>query len=285
MYIDPDSIINKNDFKLLQNSAICVICDGIILHPVQCIKCENNFCKSCIDLWIKKKTKEQQCPFKCENPEFKPCRLLNNLLQNLKFKCINGCGTEISYLDLEKHYNENCPKLNNVNLLLKYYHEHYLKEDTSKNNFICTICNNNYENTKRYICQECNFNLCEICKNNYQNFIDSKINLPIFHQHSLFNFSFRKTNWRCNICKNNFEFNKISRFRCKNCDFDICNNCKNDLNYISKSHPHSLVNMTIRETNWRCNICKKNYLKNSVRRYRCHQCDFDICYDCKNLGK
>ena len=234
---------------------------------------------------LKKKTKDQQCPFKCENPEFKPCRLLKNLLQNLKFKCTNGCETEIPYLDLEKHYIEKCPKLKNVPLIFKYYHKHYLKENTSNNNFICSICYNN-QNNKRCVCEECkNFNICEICKNNYQTFINSKIDLPIFHQHSLFNFTFRKTNWRCNICKSQFNVNQISRFRCHICDFDVCNNCKNDLNYISKSHPHPLENLTLRETNWRCNICYKNYLKNSIRRYRCHQCDFDICYECKKLGK
>ena len=63
MYIDPDSVINKDDFKVLQNSAICIICEGIILYPVQCIKCENNFCKSCIDSWIKKKNKRSTMSF------------------------------------------------------------------------------------------------------------------------------------------------------------------------------------------------------------------------------
>ena len=32
---------------------------------------------------------------------------------------------------------------------------------------------------------------------------------------------------------------------------------------------------------WKCNECSKVYMFNSTKRYRCKQCDFDICDHCK----
>ncbi len=32
---------------------------------------------------------------------------------------------------------------------------------------------------------------------------------------------------------------------------------------------------------WTCDICKKYYMLNSTKRYRCKTCDYDICENCK----
>jgi len=44
MYNNPDLIINKSDFQVLESSVICPICLGVIISPYQCTECENSFC-------------------------------------------------------------------------------------------------------------------------------------------------------------------------------------------------------------------------------------------------
>jgi len=110
MYIDPNLVVDKESFKLIEVNAICAICKGVIISPVQCMNCKKLFCEKCISTW-KKTKKNNQCPFKCKNPTFKPPRMFKNLLEKVKFKCEKGCDQEIPYGDLEQHYNETCPKL------------------------------------------------------------------------------------------------------------------------------------------------------------------------------
>ena len=94
MYIDPDLVINKENFKLIEYNVVCSICNGIVVSPVQCLECENCFCQSCIEEWKKKQGKDS-CPFRCKNPSFRNSRLIKDILSNLKFKCKNGCNQEI----------------------------------------------------------------------------------------------------------------------------------------------------------------------------------------------
>ena len=51
MYIDPDDVINKDNLKQIESSAVCSICSGIVIEPVQCLLCENSFCKNCLEDW------------------------------------------------------------------------------------------------------------------------------------------------------------------------------------------------------------------------------------------
>lgn len=86
-----------------------------------CTKCQNSFCSKCIDNWNKK---SKDCPFKCNNPQYTICRIINNLLSKLNFKCKNKCGKLIPFDRLNIHYEIECEKIDlkekNKTLLIKY---------------------------------------------------------------------------------------------------------------------------------------------------------------------
>ena len=91
---------------------ICIICTGVIIEPMQCITCENAYCKECIQSWMKKST---MCPFKCSNITVKECsRTIKNLLEKLILKCPYSCSDvmEYTYENLMKHF-KLCDRLKN----------------------------------------------------------------------------------------------------------------------------------------------------------------------------
>jgi WD40 repeat protein len=91
--------------KSMGSELICSICLEIVLNPVMCSKCENLFCKSCIDILL---TKTNRCPNKCIFQEKEKNRMLKNILSKIEFKCmylLNGCKAFIPYTDFIKHVN------------------------------------------------------------------------------------------------------------------------------------------------------------------------------------
>ena len=106
--ISPDDIYNKNEVENMLELLKCSICLNILLAPVQCNKCNNCFCKLCIEHYQDSKIK---CPFRCENPSYLENKFVKNVLSILKFKCKNGCDKIIKYDDPEKHYEEDCEKI------------------------------------------------------------------------------------------------------------------------------------------------------------------------------
>lgn len=189
MFISKDEVLDKESFKAIENISICPLCNGIIINPYVCEKCEKCFCKSCIDKYNNEKGKKK-CPFNCEKPVFKRSLFLNNILSQLKFKCKNGCDEEIDYQKLSQHYDEECSKIDYKTLY--------------------------FELKKKYD------EVCELLKDkNDINSFKSK-----FHCHTL-NISFEKNMmWKCNECSKVYMFNSTKRYRCKQCDFDICDHCK-----------------------------------------------------------
>ena len=119
-----EDIINKNETENLNDLITCPICLNLLISPLQCNKCNKCFCKGCIKDYEKKNN--YVCPFKCENPEYNPNKFVNNVLSILKFKCKNGCDKIIKYDELEKHYLEDCDKIDfkaKYKVLLKKYKE------------------------------------------------------------------------------------------------------------------------------------------------------------------
>lgn len=273
MYIDPDLVINKEAFKTIESNAICSICDGIIINPIQCNICENSFCETCIDDW-KKKQGGNSCPFRCSNPTFKSSRLVKSILSNLIFKCQNQCNMQIPYLDLKSHYEENCPKLK-IDFKAKYFEYKKKYEDL----LIKYKELENHTNSGNILRIRPNLNL----KNEYKEY-KSK-----YHTHTLMNKTNDLSSWICDICKAEYNAKTEGRFRCENCDFDICFKCilleKSRYNFdgifMCKYHEHLLNDKTFQDSNWICNLCKKSFAKKSIKRFRCDKCDFDVCNDCK----
>ena len=116
-----DYVIKDDFYNSIKEEITCSICSCIKIKPTMCTKCQNSFCESCIEKW---KTKSSECPFKCINPTYTFCRIINNLLSKLNFKCKNNCGENIPYDKLESHYEYECNKLDfkqkNIKLLEKY---------------------------------------------------------------------------------------------------------------------------------------------------------------------
>ena len=104
-YINEDTIIKNETFNSFPELIICQICQCIMLEPVMCLNCQNYYCKKCIEDW---KKKSPTCPNKCEEPIFKNVIEKNRLIIKMKFKCIKGCGAEILFDDIKKHYSSNC---------------------------------------------------------------------------------------------------------------------------------------------------------------------------------
>ena len=66
-------------FENVQEMLTCCICTGVLVDPMQCSSCENCFCRSCIENWIKK---AHTCPYKCSSPRIKEGgRMVKNLLE------------------------------------------------------------------------------------------------------------------------------------------------------------------------------------------------------------
>ena len=116
-----DYVIKDDFYNSIKEEISCSICSCIKRKPTMCSKCQNSFCESCIEEW---KKKSSECPFKCINPSYTFCRIINNLLSKLHFKCKNNCGENIPYDKLEAHYEYECNKIDfkqkNKKLLEKY---------------------------------------------------------------------------------------------------------------------------------------------------------------------
>ena len=104
-YVNKDTIIKDEIYETLKQIIICPICHNLMIEPIICYHCQNVFCKKCIEKW---KAKTINCPCGCENPIFKDVIEKNNYIKHFKFKCIKGCGEEIPFKDIEKHYSSDC---------------------------------------------------------------------------------------------------------------------------------------------------------------------------------
>ena len=104
-YINEETIEKDNIYDLIKDKITCPICNNIMIEPVICLGCQTTFCKKCKKILKKKK---QNCPNECKNPTISDVVEKNNMISKFKFKCIKGCGTEIPFKDINKHYNSDC---------------------------------------------------------------------------------------------------------------------------------------------------------------------------------
>ena len=111
-YVNQKTLVKNEISKIFGNSAICPLCKGILIKPVMCMNCQNNYCKECIDKWKKENGK---CPNDCESPNYQNSIGKNDILSKLKFKC-EGCDNEIPYEEAEKHHESCCgeKKISNI---------------------------------------------------------------------------------------------------------------------------------------------------------------------------
>jgi hypothetical protein len=105
-YINDDTIIKDAQYEVFKDLIYCQICECLMIEPVMCFNCQNNFCKKCINDW--KSRNANSCPNRCENPIYRDVIGKNRLISKFKFKCIKGCGAEIPFEDINNHYKSNC---------------------------------------------------------------------------------------------------------------------------------------------------------------------------------
>ena len=106
-YVNEETIIKNDKYESFKELIFCPICESLMIEPVMCLGCQNNYCKNCIEKW---KEKDKSCPNRCEDPIFKNVIGKNRLISKFNFKCIKGCGAEIPFNDITAHYNYNCLK-------------------------------------------------------------------------------------------------------------------------------------------------------------------------------
>ncbi len=105
-YINNDTVIKNDVYKAFpEDFIICKICKCLMIEPVMCLNCQNNYCKKCI---YSSQKKSGTCPNGCENPIFKNVIQKNRLITKLKFKCKKGCRAILSFDEIKEHYNSNC---------------------------------------------------------------------------------------------------------------------------------------------------------------------------------
>ena len=115
MFLDTSLLVDPKKFDGIEKDITCPICQGIIINPYFCDKCQNNFCKKCINKWNNNNSK---CPFRCLNPKYVENKFLVRIFSELlKFRCQKGCNKILSYNDISTHY-QNCEK---ENFKEKYY--------------------------------------------------------------------------------------------------------------------------------------------------------------------
>ena len=105
-YINKDTVIEDEIFELFKSSVICPLCKNIYINPLLCTKCQNTFCKKCLDIWSQ--NNNEICPNNCEEPVYVKSLGRNDILSKLKFICV-GCENEILYEKAENHHNLCCP--------------------------------------------------------------------------------------------------------------------------------------------------------------------------------
>lgn len=122
-YANNETIINNEIFESFKEFIICPNCQDIILEPFVCYSCDKNYCKKC------KVNNGGKCP-KCKKPKLK--KKNNNPIIKFKFKCIKGCGEELLFNDIIRHYKSNCNKKEKkFQILSKNQMEKVNREDIS----------------------------------------------------------------------------------------------------------------------------------------------------------
>ena len=66
-YINNNKIVKDAVYNAFKGAITCPLCSNVLIDPIMCTKCQNVYCKKCIDEWEKK---NNTCPNRCENPNY-----------------------------------------------------------------------------------------------------------------------------------------------------------------------------------------------------------------------
>lgn len=119
-FMNEKCVVKSEYYKAVKDSIICLICMDIIVDPIMCVKCQNVYCKKCIENWDRV---NKQCPIKCPYTKYRKCRVKAEILNKLKFEC-KKCKDIIDYENMPKHVYSDCNKIKINN---DYYKENSLQ--------------------------------------------------------------------------------------------------------------------------------------------------------------
>lgn len=117
----------------------CTLCDNLF-QDAMTLKCQHNFCQSCITRWILRQSDEFNIPCpECQvpfNPEIamEESHLIRNVLSVFKFNCpIEPCEVIVNYAELTKH-SEECPY---SFITCKFCEYEILRKNSDDHNVVC----------------------------------------------------------------------------------------------------------------------------------------------------
>ena len=104
-YFTDDCLVQNQLSFSFKDSLICPLCHKILKNPFICTKCQNSYCKKCLDACFN----FMKCPNHNEKGQFNISVMKTELLSKLKYKCKN-CLKEVIQPDIKTHLEENCKK-------------------------------------------------------------------------------------------------------------------------------------------------------------------------------
>ena len=99
-YFTDDCLVQNQFYFSLKDSLICPLCHKILKNPFMCTKCQNSYCKKCLDdclIFMK-------CPNHNEKGQFNISIMKSEMLSKLKYM------KEVYQSDIKTHLEENCKK-------------------------------------------------------------------------------------------------------------------------------------------------------------------------------
>ena len=102
-YFSDDCIIENDFYTSIKELIKCDLCDKILKDPYMCNKCQNVYCKKCLEDYSQLK----RCPYEKTDTTFIPCLQKNELLSKIKYRCKN-CKKEVIQTDIKAHLESNC---------------------------------------------------------------------------------------------------------------------------------------------------------------------------------
>lgn len=139
--MDPSEILNSSGMEDFLEITKCKICFNVALKPTTCKKCENVFCKDCIENWHKK---SNTCPFRCNNFEIgEESRVIKSILSKFYYSC-KKCNNKIS-LDQFEYHSKTCDIDSIIcekcgDFVKNYYIDTHLKLFCSNYEIPCPLC-------------------------------------------------------------------------------------------------------------------------------------------------